>query len=354
MAPVLVTGAAGFIGYHLARRLLAQGRSVLGVDNLNPYYDVQLKRDRLQQLAPFGPAFRFVKLDLAEREATARLFAENRFASVLHMAAQAGVRYSLTHPHAYVESNLVAFVNVLEGCRHASVPHLVYASSSSVYGASRKLPFAVGDPVDTPISLYAATKKANESMAYTYSHLFSLPVTGLRFFTVYGPWGRPDMALYRFAEAIAAGRPIDVFNHGRMRRDFTYVDDIVEGVLRVAEQVPAAEEPGNDSDRGRSAASPPCRLYNIGNHRPEDLETLIALLEEALGRKAVKNYLPLQPGDVLETYADIGDLQTAIGFAPSTPLAEGVRRFVAWFQSYQQGEAAAADRDGTPPAAARE
>jgi UDP-glucuronate 4-epimerase len=322
MARVLVTGVAGFVGFHLAQRLLTEGQEVVGVDSLNDYYSVQLKRDRLKVLCDRGGAFSFEQLDLADRERVAQLFAEVGCATVLHMAAQAGVRYSLTHPHAYVDSNLTAFVNVLEGCRRHGVQHLVYASSSSVYGANRKVPFAVGDPVDTPISLYAATKKANELMAYTYSHLYSLPTTGLRFFTVYGPWGRPDMAMYKFTEAIAAGRPIDVYNYGKMRRDFTYIDDIVEGVLRTAERPPVAEE------------GPAYRLYNIGNHRPEELETLIALIEEALGKTAVRNYLPLQPGDVLETYADIEDLRQDVGFAPSTPLKDGVARFVAWFQGY--------------------
>jgi len=326
----LVTGAAGFIGYHLAKKLLEQGEEVLGVDNLNDYYSVQLKRDRLDQLTSF-PKFCFKKLDLADREAVDSLFQNHDFDTVLHMAAQAGVRYSLENPHAYVDSNLVAFVNILEGCRAQKVAHLVYASSSSVYGANKKVPFSVDDPVDHPVSLYAATKKANELIAHSYSHLYDLPTTGLRFFTVYGPWGRPDMALYKFADAITQGRPIDVYNHGDMRRDFTYIDDIVEGVLRVAKHIPNADTRVGSKSLGSQAAY---QLFNIGNHQPVELESLISVLESCLGQSAKKNYLPMQPGDVLETYADIESLRTAVGFCPSTPIEEGVQQFTQWYLQY--------------------
>ena len=330
---VLVTGAAGFIGFHVAKALLERGDEVVGLDNVNDYYDVSLKLARLAQLEPLA-GFSFVKLDLSEREGMARLFAEGGFERVVHLAAQAGVRYSLTNPHAYVESNLVGFMNVLEGCRHHGVEHLVYASSSSVYGANTRMPFSVHDNVDHPVSLYAASKKANELMAHTYSHLYRLPTTGLRFFTVYGPWGRPDMALYLFTEAILAGRPIDVFNHGRMQRDFTYIDDIVEGVVRVLDRVPegSPEWSGDAPDPGSSRA--PYALYNIGNHSPVELMHLIGVLEEALGKKAEKTFLPLQPGDVPATYADVDDLMRDVGFKPSTPIEEGVRRFVAWYREY--------------------
>ena len=328
---ILLTGAAGFIGYHLARRLLDEGCTVLGVDSLNAYYDPRLKQARLERLLG-RPGFAFQRLDLAGREATAALFAQTRPKAVVHLAAQAGVRYSLTHPHAYADANLVGFLNVLEGCRQQEVAHLVYASTSSVYGANSHMPFSVHDNVDHPLSLYAATKKANELMAHTYSHLYRLPVTGLRFFTVYGPWGRPDMALFLFTEAMLAGRPIQVFNHGRMRRDFTFVADIVEGVRRVLDRVPEPDPnwSGERPDPGSSTA--PYRLYNIGNHNPVELLHLIATLERALGVTALKDLLPMQPGDVPATYADIQDLTQATGITPSTPIEEGVERFVRWYQ----------------------
>jgi len=321
MKTYLVTGAAGFIGFHTAKRLLERGDAVVGLDNLNDYYDVSLKEARLALLV--HPNFRFVKLDLADRVGMASLFEAETFDAVIHLAAQPGVRYSLKNPHAYVDSNLVGFVNVLEGCRHAKVPHLVYASSSSVYGANKEVPFSTDQRVDHPISLYAATKKANELMAHTYSHLFGLPTTGLRFFTVYGPWGRPDMSPMIFTKAIVEGTPIDVFNHGRMLRDFTYVDDIVEGILRVVERIPDACETGARY-----------KVYNIGNDRPVELGRYIEVIEAALGRKAVKRYLPLQPGDVLATHADVGELARDVGFRPSTPLEEGIAKFVAWYRDY--------------------
>ena len=330
---ILVTGAAGFIGMHVCKRLLGRGDSVVGLDNLNDYYDVSLKEARLAQLTE-KERFSFVRLDLADREGMTALFARERFDVVVNLAAQAGVRYSLVNPHAYVEANLVGFMNVLEGCRHHAVKHLVYASSSSVYGANTALPFSVHDNVDHPLSLYAASKKANELMAHTYSHLYALPTTGLRFFTVYGPWGRPDMALFLFTRAILAGAPIDVFNHGQMRRDFTYIDDIVEGVVRVVDR-PASPNPawsGDIPDPGSSAA--PYRLYNIGNNQPVELMHLIEVLEAALGKAAVKNFLPIQPGDVPATYADVDALIDDVGFKPATPIAEGVRRFVAWYREF--------------------
>jgi len=331
--PVLITGAAGFIGFHLARRLLDAGREVVGLDNLNDYYDPALKKARLAILQD-RPGFRFVLMDLADREGVARLFAENRFGRVVNLAAQAGVRYSLENPHAYVDSNVVGFLNILEGCRHSGVGHLVFASSSSVYGLNTRMPFSVHDNVDHPISLYAATKKANELMAHTYAHLYGLPVTGLRFFTVYGPWGRPDMALFLFTRAILEGRPIDVFNHGRMQRDFTYIDDIVEGVVRVMEHLPEPD-PGWSGDAPDPGTSPaPYRLYNIGNNSPVELMDFIAAIEIALGRKAEKRMLPMQPGDVPATYADVAGLAEAVGFKPSTPIETGVRRFVDWYREY--------------------
>jgi len=330
---ILVTGAAGFIGFHLCRRLLGRGDTVVGLDNLNGYYDVGLKKARLAQLEPEA-GFRFVTMDLADRGAMARLFSTEKFDRVINLAAQAGVRYSLTNPHAYVESNLVGFVNVLEGCRHHGVEHLVYASSSSVYGANTQMPFSVHHNVDHPISLYAASKKANELMAHTYAHLYGLPTTGLRFFTVYGPWGRPDMALFLFTRAILEGRPIDVFNHGRMRRDFTYIDDIIEGVVRVLDHIatPNPDWSAEKPDPGTSRA--PYRLYNIGNHNPVELMRFIAAIEQALGRKAKKNLLPMQPGDVPATCADVDDLQRDVGFCPDTPIEEGIGRFVDWYRSY--------------------
>lgn len=337
MTRVLVTGAAGFIGYHLSERLLQRGDEVLGLDNLNPYYDPSLKEARLARLQG-RPGFRFVRAELADRDAMARIFAEERPEVVVNLAAQAGVRYSLENPHAYVDSNLVGFVNVLEGCRHQGVRHLVYASSSSVYGANTRMPFSVHQNVDHPVSLYAASKKANELMAHTYSHLFGLPTTGLRFFTVYGPWGRPDMALFLFTRAILEGRPIDVFNHGRMRRDFTYVDDIVEGVVRTMDRVPSGDPDWSEDDPGTSAG--PYRVYNIGNHEPVELMRMIEVLERALGRTAEKVMLPIQPGDVPATFADVDDLARDVGFAPSTPIEVGVERFVRWYLDFYGHEPA--------------
>jgi UDP-glucuronate 4-epimerase len=333
VAKFLVTGAAGFIGFHMSHRLLARGDTVVGLDNLNDYYNVRLKRDRLEQLLP-QPGFTFHQLDLADREAVAQLFARERFEVVIHLAAQAGVRYSIENPHAYVASNLVGFVNVLEACRHGGIKHLVYASSSSVYGANKKMPFAVHDSVDHPVSLYAATKKSNELMAHVYSHLYGLPTTGLRFFTVYGPWGRPDMALWLFSDAILAGRSIDVFNHGKMRRDFTYIDDIVEGVVRVADRIAAPDPHWSPAAPDPASSFAPFRVYNIGNNQPVELLKMIAVLEQVLGRKAALNFLPMQPGDVPETYADIDDLMRDVGFRPSTPIETGVERFVRWYRAY--------------------
>ena len=333
MANILVTGAAGFIGFHLSDRLLQRGDTIVGLDNLNDYYDVRLKQDRLAQLAGRS-GFTFWRRDLADRNGIAELFRDHSFDVVIHLAAQAGVRYSLTNPHAYVDSNLVGFVNILEGCRQARVGHLVYASSSSVYGANTQMPFSVHHNVDHPVSLYAATKKANELMAHTYSHLYGLPTTGLRFFTVYGPWGRPDMALYLFTKAILDDQPINVFNEGKMRRDFTYVDDIVEGVIRVADRTPKPDETwsGERPDPGTSRA--PYRIYNIGNHQPVELQYFIATLEKALGKTARRNLLPMQPGDVPATYADVDDLMRDVGFHPSTPIEVGIQRFVDWYRDY--------------------
>lgn len=330
---VLLTGAAGFIGSHVAIRLLERGDEVIGLDNLNDYYDPRLKEARLARFQD-KPNFRFVKMDLADSVAIAKLFATEKFDRVVHLAAQAGVRYSLINPQAYIQSNLVGFGNVLEGCRHHEVEHLVYASSSSVYGANTKMPFSVHDEVNHPVSLYAATKKSNELMAHSYSHLFKLPTTGLRYFTVYGPWGRPDMSPWLFTQAILAGKPIDVFNHGKMRRDFTYIDDIVEGTIRVMDRV-AEPNPSFDAtnpDPGSSQA--PYRVYNIGNNRPIELMTYIETLEAALGINAQKNMLPMQAGDVLETYADVADLQQDVGFEPKTPITEGIAHWVAWFRKY--------------------
>ncbi len=330
---VLVTGAAGFIGYHLSERLLARGDEVLGYDNLNPYYDPRLKQARLDRLLP-QPGFRFVNAALEDRTALEQAFDGFRPQRVVNLAAQAGVRYSLENPHAYIDSNIVGFTNILEACRHRRVEHLVYASSSSVYGANRKLPFAVEDSVDHPVSLYAASKKANELMAHTYSHLFDLPTTGLRFFTVYGPWGRPDMALFLFTRRILAGEPIDVFNHGRHTRDFTYIDDIVEGVIRTLDRVPGPD-PGYDPLHPSPAtSSAPYRVYNIGNHRPVELLRYIEVLEECLGRKVERNLLPLQPGDVPDTYADVTALSRDTGYAPTTSIETGVRRFVDWYRDF--------------------
>ena len=333
MSRVLVTGAAGFIGFHLSGRLLDRGDEVVGLDNLNDYYDVQLKHDRLQQLVE-REGFEFLELDIADRERVADVFADGGFDRVVHLAAQAGVRYSLENPHAYVDANLVGFVNVLEGCRHHEVEHLVYASSSSVYGANRNVPFSVHHNVDHPISLYAATKKANELMAHTYSHLYRLPTTGLRFFTVYGPWGRPDMALFLFTDAILGGRPIDVFNEGRMRRDFTFVDDIVEGLLRVLDRTATADAAWSPESPDPAGSDAPYRVYNIGNDQPVELMDLIRTLEECLGQEAQKNMLPMQPGDVPETHAEIDSLFRDTGFRPQTSIQDGVSRFVEWYRSY--------------------
>jgi UDP-glucuronate 4-epimerase len=332
---VLVTGAAGFIGSTTARRLLARGDEVVGLDNLNDYYDVNLKKARLAILQK-EPNFRFEFLDLADREGMAKLFAASRFERVVHLAAQAGVRYSIENPHAYVDSNVVGTLNVLEGCRHNAVKHLVYASTSSVYGANTNMPFSVHQNVDHPLSLYAATKKANELMAHTYASLYGLPVTGLRFFTVYGPWGRPDMALFLFTKAILEGKPIDVFNYGKHRRDFTYVDDIVGGVVAALDHIATPNTEWN-SDAPDPATSPaPYRLYNIGNAQPVDLMHYIAVLEERLGRKAEMNMLPLQAGDVPDTWADVEDLVRDVGYRPETPVETGVARFVDWYLDYHQ------------------
>jgi UDP-glucuronate 4-epimerase len=330
---ILVTGAAGFIGSTLSHRLLARGDQVVGLDNLNDYYSVQLKLDRLARLEP-QPGFRFVKLDVADREGMATLFAAEKFDRVIHLAAQAGVRYSIQNPHAYVDSNLVGFINILEGCRHHQVGHLTYASSSSVYGGNTHMPFSEHHSVDHPVSLYAATKKANELMAHTYSHLYGLPTTGLRFFTVYGPWGRPDMALFLFTKAILEGRPIDVFNHGKMLRDFTYVDDIVEGVVRVSDRT-AAPNPDYRADTPDPATSNvPYRVFNIGNHDPVPLMDFIGAIEAALGITAQKNLLPMQDGDVPATFADVEALQQWVGFTPKTSIQDGIGRFVSWYRGY--------------------
>ncbi|TFV34840.1 NAD-dependent epimerase [Bradyrhizobium frederickii] len=330
---ILVTGAAGFIGFHVAYRLASAGREVVGLDIVNDYYDPTLKEARLRVLQEF-PSFRFVRMDLANRDAMAQFFSESLFSDVVHLAAQAGVRYSLENPHAYVDANLQGFVNILEGCRHAQCRHLLYASSSSVYGSNAKLPFSVHDNVDHPISLYAASKKANELMAHAYSHLFSLPTTGLRFFTVYGPWGRPDMAMFIFAKAIVEGKPIKLFNHGQMSRDFTYVDDVVEAIVRLIDRPPAPgqQAPTDAPNPSRSAA--PWKIYNIGNNRPEQLMNVVSLLEQKLGRVATKEMLPMQPGDVPATYADVDDLMRDIDFRPSTSAEEGISRFVDWYREY--------------------
>ncbi len=321
---ILVTGAAGFIGFHVARRLLAEGHDVTGLDSLNSYYDPALKHSRLAVLRA-DPRFDFTQIDLADRTAIKSLFATRRFATVIHFAAQAGVRYSIEHPHAYADANLEGFVNVLEGCRHGGCRHLIYASSSSVYGANTKLPFSVSDRTDHPISLYAATKRANELLAHSYSHLYRLPVTGLRFFTVYGPWGRPDMAIFLFARAIVEGKPIRLFNHGKMRRDFTHIDDVARVVSKLIDRIPG-DNP--------AAGNAPARIYNVGNHRPEELEHVVALLEKELGRTAAKEMLPMQPGDVLETFADIADLMRDTGLRPEISIEDGIRDFVAWYRDH--------------------
>jgi UDP-glucuronate 4-epimerase len=317
---ILVTGVAGFIGAALARRLLDRGDEVIGIDNLNAYYDVRLKEARLAQLSPH-PKFRFTRLDLADREGISKLFEAERPEKVVNLAAQAGVRYSLENPHAYVDANVVGFLNILEGCRHYPVKHLVYASSSSVYGSNKEMPFSTKQNVDHPVSMYAATKKANELMAHAYSHLYAIPTTGLRFFTVYGPWGRPDMALFSFTQKILAGKPIEVFNYGKHRRDFTYIDDIVEGVIRVIDRPPGGE-------------GVPYKLYNIGNHKPEQLSDFIDVLEKALGKKAERVLVAMKPGDVPDTFADVSDLERDTGFRPNTPIQTGVTRFVEWYRDF--------------------
>ncbi len=332
-APILVTGVAGFIGFHTAIRLLDRGEKVIGLDNVNDYYDVRLKKARLAKLKPFRQ-FTFTKTDLANRVKMRKLFAEQPIVKVVHLAAQAGVRDSLVNPHAYTDSNIEGFLNILEGCRHAKVKHLVYASSSSVYGGNTQMPFSIHDNVDHPISLYAASKKANELMAHCYAHLYRIPCTGLRFFTVYGPWGRPDMALFIFTKAILEGKTIEVYNHGKMRRDFTYVDDIVEGVIRTLDH-PASPNPawsGDKPDPGTSSA--PARIYNIGNYQPVELLRFIEVLEQTIGKKAKKKLLPIQPGDVPATYADIEDLSRGVGFKPATPIEVGIPRFVQWYREF--------------------
>jgi len=330
---VLVTGAAGFIGSHLCRRLLERGDVVTGIDNINDYYDVNLKLERLKRLQA-KEGFKFFKLDLQDKAAMEKLFAEGGFDEAVNLAAQAGVRYSLTNPYSYIDSNIVGFINVLEGCRHNGVGHLVFASSSSVYGANTKMPFSVHDNVDHPVSLYAATKKANELMAHTYASLYKVPCTGLRFFTVYGPWGRPDMALFLFTKAMLGNRPIDVFNFGKMRRDFTYIDDIVEGVVRVIDRIPQPNLcwSGDNPDSATSYA--PYRLYNIGNNNPVELMKFIEVIEDCLGMKAIKNFLPLQAGDVPATYADVDDLISDVGFKPSTSIEAGIKKFIEWYREY--------------------
>jgi UDP-glucuronate 4-epimerase len=332
--PILVTGAAGFIGFHVARRLLDDGRDVVGIDNLNAYYDPKLKEARLAELARHHK-FRFYRLDLSDRDGMAALFANHGFSRVVHLAAQAGVRHSLSAPHDYLDSNICGFLNVLEGCRQARTGHLVYASSSSVYGANTKLPFSVGQNVDHPLSLYGASKKANELMAHAYAHLFNLRATGLRFFTVYGPWGRPDMAMWLFAAAILEGRPIKLFNGGDMRRDFTYVDDVTTCVVKLIDHVAQGNAAWSGDDPDPATSRAPWRIYNIGNHTPVDLLEVVRLLETALGAKAIRELMPMQPGDVQETCADVEDLRKAVGFAPNTPIAVGIKQFVDWFRAYR-------------------
>jgi UDP-glucuronate 4-epimerase len=332
---VLVTGAAGFIGFHVAQRLLSSGRKVVGLDSINDYYDPGLKQARLELLKRQS-GFNFVKADLADREATKALFAKHRFTVVIHLAAQAGVRYSLENPHAYADANIEGFLNVLEGCRHHGCGHLVFASSSSVYGANTRLPFSVQDKVDHPISLYAASKKANELMAHAYSHLYRIPCTGLRFFTVYGTWGRPDMAMFIFAKAILEGKPIRLFNQGNMRRDFTYVDDVVEAIVRMLDRPPQGNPAWSGASPDPASSAAPWKIYNIGNNRPEELMHVVALLEKEFGRPAIKEMLPMQPGDVPATYADIEDLARDIGFRPSTSIEDGIARFSKWFREYHK------------------
>lgn len=336
--PILVTGAAGFIGFALARRLLEGGRAVVGVDSINSYYDPALKEARLAVLRQFKD-FTFHRVDLADRSAAAAIFRDGVFGPVVHLAAQAGVRYSLQNPHAYLDANLAGFLNILEGCRHRKTEHLVFASSSSVYGANTQLPFSVHHNVDHPVSLYAATKKANELMAHAYSHLYDLPATGLRFFTVYGPWGRPDMAMFIFAKAIAEGRPIKLFNYGSMRRDFTYVDDVIEAVERVIARVPARTGAPSACNLDPGSSTAPWRIYNIGNNRTVEISRIVELLEQALGRKAETQLVPMQPGDVPETCADVDDLMRDVGFRPSTPIEDGIRNFVAWYRDFYRPQA---------------
>jgi UDP-glucuronate 4-epimerase len=316
---ILITGVAGFIGFHLAKKLLEEGNQVYGVDNLNDYYDVGLKQARLEQLLPYSK-FTFEYLDISDRPSTANLFASVDFEVVVHLAAQAGVRYSLENPHAYVDSNLVGFTNILEGCRHGAIQHLIFASSSSIYGKNTQVPFSVTDRVDTPVSLYAATKKANELMAHAYSHLYQIPTTGLRFFTVYGPWGRPDMAYYKFVKAIAEDQPIDVYNYGKMSRDFTYIDDVVTGIVKLIPH--------------RAKLHPPYKIYNLGNNNPVELQEFIATIETLMGKSAQKNFLPIQPGDVVTTYANVAEFMTDIGFKPATSINHGLASFVDWYRSY--------------------
>jgi len=336
MDPVLVTGAAGFIGFHVAQRLLKQGRGVVGLDNMNAYYDPTLKQSRRTELEK-SSNFRFANIDIADRAAMAGLFKQHRFRCVVHLAAQAGVRHSLADPFAYVDANLVGFVTVLEGCRHNGCEHLLFASSSSVYGSNTKMPFSVHDNVDHPLSLYGASKKSNELMSHAYAYLFNLPTTGLRFFTVYGPWGRPDMAMWIFTKAIMSGEPIKLFNKGNMRRDFTYIDDVTEAVVRLVDRPPAGNSDfaGSSPDPGSSIA--PWRVYNIGNNKPVELLEVVRLLEEAIGKKARRELLPMQAGDVLETYADVDDLMRAVGFRPATSIADGISRFVEWYRAYHRG-----------------
>ncbi len=333
MSQHLVTGAAGFIGFHLSMRLLARGEEVVGFDNLNDYYSVELKRDRLKILTDFDN-FSFVQADLTDQEKVDQVFQQNDFSRVVNLAAQAGVRYSLENPRAYTESNIVGFLNILEACRHAKTPHLTYASSSSVYGGGTRMPFGTTDRVDHPLSLYAATKKSNELMAHTYSHLYGLPTTGLRFFTVYGPWGRPDMALFLFTKAILEGRPIDVFNEGRMQRDFTYIDDIVKGVDRTSEKIASPDPDWNSSAPNPSTSAAPYRIYNIGNNDPVELSAFIETIEQAIGIQAKKNLMPMQAGDVPATFADINALEDAVGFRPSTSISVGIQKFVDWYRDY--------------------
>ncbi|MAD46682.1 MAG: capsular biosynthesis protein CpsI [Oceanospirillaceae bacterium] len=330
---ILVTGAAGFIGAFTSKQFIEQGHEVVGIDNLNDYYDVALKHGRLEWLNALD-GFQFIQVELADRQAVDKVFDEHEFDRVVHLAAQAGVRYSISNPHAYVDSNLIGFVNILEACRHNEIAHLVFASSSSVYGLNTKIPYSTNDRVDHPVSLYAATKKSNELMAHTYAHLYGLPVTGLRFFTVYGPWGRPDMAYFSFTRDILAGKTINVFNHGKMQRDFTYIDDIVEGVTRVTQRIPQGVEGWSPENGDTSRSSAPYKIYNIGNHNSVELGTFIETIENALGKEADKNYMEMQPGDVLATYANVDDLSADVGFAPNTPLADGIGRFVDWYRDF--------------------